>query len=162
MFPWFMCRWGLCLWETSSQKSSNSCQRPWFREQPQVYKCISKWSCWSHQLRKQKEVTKKHFTFSEHILLLISSNSLCNCNGKALKELIVCNDSIDPLLLCYFRTFLNDKLYERDLEAALTLSLLDSSRTQDGEPTTKTGECSAGVRVHFPHSWIAKLYVTVV
>ncbi|ROL52627.1 RAD51-associated protein 1 [Anabarilius grahami] len=41
------------------------------------------------------------------------------------------------------RTFLGDKLYERDLEAALTLSLLDSSRTQDGEPTTKTEDCDA-------------------
>ncbi|XP_067247979.1 RAD51-associated protein 1-like [Chanodichthys erythropterus] len=42
-----------------------------------------------------------------------------------------------------FGTFLDDKLYERDLEAALTLSLLDSSRTQDGEPTTKTEDCDA-------------------
>ncbi|XP_051748105.1 RAD51-associated protein 1 isoform X1 [Ctenopharyngodon idella] len=41
------------------------------------------------------------------------------------------------------RTSLGDKLYERDLEAALTLSLLDSSRTQDGELTTKTDDCDA-------------------
>ncbi|XP_048010745.1 RAD51-associated protein 1-like isoform X2 [Megalobrama amblycephala] len=53
------------------------------------------------------------------------------------------------------RTFLDDKLYERDLEAALTLSLLDSSRTQDGEPTTKTDcdasqpvQCSPPVLIH--------------
>ncbi|XP_052409946.1 RAD51-associated protein 1 isoform X3 [Carassius gibelio] len=37
---------------------------------------------------------------------------------------------------------LEETFYERDLETALSLSLLDSSRTQDGEPTTKTvSEC---------------------
>lgn len=66
--------------------------------------------------------------------------------------LSVCNDSIDPLLLCYFRTSLDDKLYDRELETALTLSLLNSPRTQDGEPTTKTGEYSAGLSTNFPHS----------
>jgi len=61
----------------------------------------------------------------------------------------VCNDTIDPLLLCYFRASLDDKLYDRDLETALTLSLLSSPRTQDGEPTTKTGEYSAGLSISF-------------
>ncbi|XP_067283671.1 RAD51-associated protein 1 isoform X2 [Pseudorasbora parva] len=41
------------------------------------------------------------------------------------------------------RTSLDDKLYDRDLEAALTLSLLDTSRTEDGEPTTKTDDRDA-------------------
>ncbi|XP_016303090.1 RAD51-associated protein 1 isoform X2 [Sinocyclocheilus anshuiensis] len=36
------------------------------------------------------------------------------------------------------RASLENTLYESDLETALSLSLLDSSRTQDGEPTTKT------------------------
>ncbi|XP_039523727.1 RAD51-associated protein 1 isoform X2 [Pimephales promelas] len=39
------------------------------------------------------------------------------------------------------RASLDDKLYDRDLETALTLSLLSSPRTQDGEPTTKTDDC---------------------
>ncbi|XP_056089471.1 RAD51-associated protein 1 isoform X2 [Rhinichthys klamathensis goyatoka] len=39
------------------------------------------------------------------------------------------------------RTSLDDKLYDRDLETALTLSLLNSPGTQDGEPTTKTDDC---------------------
>ncbi|CAM4563159.1 hypothetical protein PO909_028748 [Leuciscus waleckii] len=39
------------------------------------------------------------------------------------------------------RMSLDDKLYDRDLETALTLSLLNSPRTQDGEPTTKTDDC---------------------
>ncbi|XP_026078565.1 RAD51-associated protein 1-like isoform X2 [Carassius auratus] len=48
---------------------------------------------------------------------------------------------------------LEEKFYERDLETALSLSLLDSSRTQDGEPTTKTDEqdrsqCSPPVLIH--------------
>lgn len=76
--------------------------------------------------------------------------------------LSVCNESIDPLLLCYFRTSLDDKLYDRDLETALILSLLNSPRTQDEEPTTKTGEYSAGLSTNFPHSWSAKLYFTVI
>ncbi|KAI2665561.1 RAD51-associated protein 1 [Labeo rohita] len=54
------------------------------------------------------------------------------------------------------RTSLDDKLYERDLETALTLSLLDSPRTQDGEPTTITDDhdssqppqCSPPVLTH--------------
>ncbi|KAK2893033.1 hypothetical protein Q8A67_013021 [Cirrhinus molitorella] len=54
------------------------------------------------------------------------------------------------------RTSLDDKLYERDLETALTLSLLDSSRIQDGEPTAKTDDhdssqppqCSPPVLIH--------------
>ncbi|KAK7129812.1 hypothetical protein R3I93_019451 [Phoxinus phoxinus] len=41
------------------------------------------------------------------------------------------------------RTCLDDKLYDRDLETALTLSLLNSPRTQDGEPTTETDDCDA-------------------
>ncbi|XP_016370306.1 RAD51-associated protein 1-like [Sinocyclocheilus rhinocerous] len=52
------------------------------------------------------------------------------------------------------RTSVDDKLYERDLETALLLSLLD--RTQDGEPTTKTDDnessqppqCSPPVLIH--------------
>ncbi|XP_016390846.1 RAD51-associated protein 1-like isoform X2 [Sinocyclocheilus rhinocerous] len=43
------------------------------------------------------------------------------------------------------RASLENTLYESDLETALSLSLLDSSRTQDGEPTTKT------VREDQPH-----------
>ncbi|XP_077090937.1 RAD51-associated protein 1 [Siphateles boraxobius] len=39
------------------------------------------------------------------------------------------------------RTSLDDKLYDSDLETALTLSLLNSPRTQDGEPATKTDDC---------------------
>uniref|UniRef100_A0A9J7YUY6 RAD51 associated protein 1 n=1 Tax=Cyprinus carpio carpio TaxID=630221 RepID=A0A9J7YUY6_CYPCA len=51
------------------------------------------------------------------------------------------------------RTSVDDKLYERDLEAALLLSLLDSSRTPDGEPTIKTDDgershCSPPVLIH--------------
>ncbi|XP_059360814.1 RAD51-associated protein 1 [Carassius carassius] len=54
------------------------------------------------------------------------------------------------------RTSVDDKLYDRDLEAALLLSLLDSSRTQDGEPTTKKDDnersqplqCSPPVLIH--------------
>ncbi|XP_073694664.1 RAD51-associated protein 1 [Garra rufa] len=54
------------------------------------------------------------------------------------------------------RTSLNDKLYERDLETALTLSLLHSTRTEDGEPMTKTDDhdssqppqCSPPVLIH--------------
>uniref|UniRef100_A0A672P1Y3 RAD51-associated protein 1-like n=1 Tax=Sinocyclocheilus grahami TaxID=75366 RepID=A0A672P1Y3_SINGR len=45
------------------------------------------------------------------------------------------------------RTSVDDKLYERDLETALLLSLLD--RTQDGEPTTKTGECTTSIMKHY-------------
>ncbi|XP_026084379.1 RAD51-associated protein 1-like isoform X1 [Carassius auratus] len=49
---------------------------------------------------------------------------------------------------------LEETFYERDLETALSLSLLDSSRTQDGEPTTKTADeqdrsqCSPPVLIH--------------
>ncbi|XP_016125848.1 RAD51-associated protein 1-like isoform X1 [Sinocyclocheilus grahami] len=54
------------------------------------------------------------------------------------------------------RASLENTLYESDLETALSLSLLDSSRTQDGEPTTKTDEhdrsqppqCSPPILVH--------------
>ncbi|KAF4114855.1 RAD51-associated protein 1 [Onychostoma macrolepis] len=54
------------------------------------------------------------------------------------------------------RESLEDKFYERDLETALSLSLLDSSRTQDGEPTTKTDDrdssqppqCSPPILIH--------------
>ncbi|XP_051544131.1 RAD51-associated protein 1-like isoform X2 [Myxocyprinus asiaticus] len=38
------------------------------------------------------------------------------------------------------RVSLDDKLYERDLEAALTLSLLDSSRKEEGECATSTDD----------------------
>uniref|UniRef100_A0A671SXZ6 RAD51-associated protein 1-like n=1 Tax=Sinocyclocheilus anshuiensis TaxID=1608454 RepID=A0A671SXZ6_9TELE len=54
------------------------------------------------------------------------------------------------------RASLENTLYESDLETALSLSLLDSSRTQDGEPTTKTDEhdrsqppqCSPPILIH--------------
>lgn len=44
--------------------------------------------------------------------------------------------------LCYFRASLEDRLYEKEMETALSSSLPDSSRTQAGEPTTKRGECT--------------------
>lgn len=68
----------------------------------------------------------------------------------------------DSWLLCYFRTSLDDKLYERDLETALTLSLLDSPRTQDGEPTTITGKCTSSIiKLYSVHSGAA-LYFTAI
>ncbi len=79
---------------------------------------------------------KTGFVLQGHIWLLIivsSHEPLC---------IQICNSTIDSWLLCYFRASLEDKCYESDLETALSLSMLDSSRTQDGEPTTKTGECT--------------------
>lgn len=43
------------------------------------------------------------------------------------------------------RVSLDAKRYERDLEEALTLSLLETSKTQDGEPITKTDGRSADI-----------------
>uniref|UniRef100_A0A8C2C285 RAD51 associated protein 1 n=1 Tax=Cyprinus carpio TaxID=7962 RepID=A0A8C2C285_CYPCA len=60
------------------------------------------------------------------------------------------------------RTSVDDKLYERDLEAALLLSLLDSSRTPDGEPTIKTGECTTSIMKHYRVHSGAELYYTVI
>lgn len=57
---------------------------------------------------------------------------------------------------------MDDKLYERDLEAALLLSLLDSSRTPDGEPTIKTGECTTSIMKHYRVHSGAELYYTVI
>ncbi len=84
---------------------------------------------------------QKPFFFIKTILLLI----IVSPHGPLCIQ--ICNSTIYSWLLCYFSASLEDKLYERDLETALSLSLLASSRTQDGEPTTKTGECTTTIGV---------------